>query len=149
MLDFIFKKIQEKLSEFDQKSDKSNDEIRQCKAEIQQLRMELDFEKQKGHFIRDDERLILSAPEIIIGNVDSSGMLYMDTGSTVVVRGSQVDLQGVGQSGQVEVRASGIRQIAEDPWEVVCVSMPIRALRLTPRSRASGRRRCSRRSSMS
>lgn len=115
MLDFIFKKIQEKLSEFDQKSDKSNDEIRQCKAEIQQLRMELDFEKQKGHFIRDDERLILSAPEIIIGNVDSSGMLYMDTGSTVVVRGSQVDLQGVGQSGQVEVRASGIRQIAEDP----------------------------------
>ena len=35
MLDFIFKKIQDKLSEFDQKSDKSNDEIRQCKAEIQ------------------------------------------------------------------------------------------------------------------
>ena len=115
MLDFIFKKIQEKLSEFEQKSGKSNDEISQCKAEIQQLRRELDLEKQKGYFIRDDARLILSAPEIIIGNVDSSGMLYKDSGSIVVVRGSQVDLQGVGEGGQVEVRASGIRQVAEDP----------------------------------
>lgn len=114
MMQFIFKKWQEKLTQFESNVDKGLAEIRKCKADIQKMRQEADFELHKGRYIHDDERIILSAPEIIIGHVDRNGLL-IDGGSTVIVRGSQIGLQGVGEGGQLEMRASGIRQIAEDP----------------------------------
>ena len=115
MIDFIFKNWQQKLSDFESSVKKDLAEIRKCKAEIQQMRQETEFERRKGRYIRDDERLILSAPEIIIGNVDDSGVHFDSAGSTVIVRGSHVGLQGIGQGGQVEMRSESIRQIAEDP----------------------------------
>ena len=122
MIDFIFKNWQKKLSDFESsvKKDlaeirKCKAEIQKCKAEIQQMRQDTEFERQKGRYIRDDERLILSAPEIIIGNVDETGVHFDSAGSTVIVRGSHVGLQGIGQGGQVEMRSESIRQIAEDP----------------------------------
>ena len=68
-MDYIFKDWQERLSEFESSVKKDLAEIRQCKAELQQMKLEMANE-QKGRFISDDERLILSAPEIIIGHVD-------------------------------------------------------------------------------
>lgn len=115
MMQFIFKKWQEKLSQFESSVDQEIKEIRKCKADIQKMRQEADFELHKGRYIHDDERIILSAPEIIIGHVDRNGSLIDHAGSTVIVRGSQIGLQGVGEGGQVEMRARGIRQIAEDP----------------------------------
>ena len=115
MIDFIFKNWQKKLSDFESSVKKDLAEIRKCKAEIQQMRQDTEFERQKGRYIRDDERLILSAPEIIIGNVDETGVHFDSAGSTVIVRGSHVGLQGIGQGGQVEMRSESIRQIAEDP----------------------------------
>ena len=115
MIDFIFKNWQKKLSDFESSVKKDLAEIRKCKAEIQQLKQDTEFERRKGRYIRDDERLILSAPEIIIGNVDETGVHFDSAGSTVILRGSQVGIQGIGQGGQVDMRSQSIRQIAEDP----------------------------------
>lgn len=115
MIDFIFKEWQKKLSDFESSVKKDLAEIRKCKAEIQQMKQDTEFEKRRGRYIHDDERLILSAPEIIIGNVDDSGVHFNSAGSKVTIRSSQVDVHGIGKGGQVEMRSPSIRQIAEDP----------------------------------
>jgi hypothetical protein len=114
-MNYIFKEWEKKLSAFEDSVDKKLEDIRQCKEEVQQLKSELTNHIQKGQYIRDDQRLILSAPEVIIGNLDPNGLLYSGAGSTVVIRGAEVSLQGVGEGGQVNTRASSIRQTAEDP----------------------------------
>ena len=113
-MDYIFKDWQDRLSEFESSVKKDLDEIRKCKAEMQQMKLELTGMK-KGRVISDDERLILSAPEIIIGHVDEGGMLKEGCASHIIVRGTQVDVHGIGEGGQVDMRAPSIRQIAEDP----------------------------------
>lgn len=113
-MDYIFKDWQEKLSKFESSVKKDLEEIRKCKAEMQQMKLEMANE-QKGRFISDDERLILSAPEIIIGHVDQGGALLEGKGSIVVVRGTQVDVHGIGEGGHVAIKASNISQTAEDP----------------------------------
>ena len=113
-MDYIFKEWQEKLSKYESSIQQELAELRKCKAEVQQMRLEA-VGKRKGRYIFDDERLILSAPEIIIGNVDQGGALLEGKGSAVIVRGTQVDVHGVGEGGQVAVHASSIRHIAEDP----------------------------------
>ena len=93
---------------------KDLDEIRQQKAEIQQLKQDVFNRLAEGRFVRDDRRLVLSAPEIVIGNVDASGMLYSEGGS-ITIRGQKVGIDGVGENGAIESRASTIRQTAVDP----------------------------------
>ena len=112
-MDYIFKEWEEKLKAFEGSVEKDLEEVRKCKAEIQQMRVDLVNQMKKGLYVRDDQRLVLSAPEIIIGDVDQTGNLNSGSGSTVIVRGSQVGLQGVG--GAIELRAPSIREIAEDP----------------------------------
>ena len=114
-MDYIFKEWEKKLSAFEDSVEKKLEDIRQCKEDIQQLKAELTNQMEKGQYIRDDQRLILSAPEVIIGNLDPNGLLYSGASSVVVIRGTEVSLQGVGEGGQVETRASSIRQTAEDP----------------------------------
>lgn len=114
-MDYIFEDWQKQLAHYADSVEKNLEEIRKCKADIQRLQMESFNRQVKGNFVRDDERIILSAPEIIIGNVDSCGTLYEGTGSRVIIRGTQVGMQGAGDGGRIEVRASSIRQIAEDP----------------------------------
>ncbi len=111
---YIFKDWQDKLLEFESSVKKDLDEIRKCKAEMQQMKLEMASMK-KGRYISDNERLILSAPEIIIGHVDEGGLLKEGCASHVIVRGTQVDVHGIGEGGQVDMRAPSIRQIAEDP----------------------------------
>jgi hypothetical protein len=113
-MDYIFRDWQDRLSRFESSVKKDLAEIRQCKAEIQQMKLEMANE-QKGRFISDDQRLILSAPEIIIGHVDQGGALLEGKGSVVVVRGTKVDVHGIGEGGRVDIKASCIRQTAEDP----------------------------------
>ena len=104
-MDYIFKEWENRLSDFADSVEKDLAEIRKCKANIQQMQLDITAEIQKGRYIRDSQRLVLSAPEIIIGNVDRGGN----------VRGTQVGIQGAGETGQVELRAASIREIAEDP----------------------------------
>ena len=113
-MDYIFNDWEKKLSNFADSVEKDLNEIRQCKAEIQQMKLEMEVERQKGRYVRDDHKLVLSAPEIVIGNVDRNGTLFPG-GSTIVVRGTDVGVQAAGEGGLLEMRAAGIRQIAEDP----------------------------------
>ena len=113
-MDYIFKDWEEKLSAFESSVEKDLAEIRKCKAEMQQMKLDVVAELQKGRYVRDSQRLVLSAPEIIIGNVDRSGTLFAG-GSTVIVRGTQVGVEGAGEGGRLDLRAPSIREIAEDP----------------------------------
>ena len=111
---YIFEEWEKRLSNFANSVEKDLAEIRQCKADIQKMKVEMTAELQKGRYVRDDHRLVLSAPEIVIGNVDRNGTLFSG-GSTIVVRGTDVGLQAASEGGVLELRAPGIRQIAEDP----------------------------------
>ena len=111
---YIFEEWEKRLSTYADSVEKDLKEIRKCKAEIQQMKLEVTAELQKGRYVRDDHRLVLSAPEIVIGNVDRNGTLFPG-GSTIVVRGTNVGVQAAGEGGTLEMRAPGIRQIAEDP----------------------------------
>ena len=113
-MDYIFEDWEKKLSNFEGSVEKDLAEIRKCKAEIQQMKLDVVAELQKGRYVRDTQRLVLSAPEIIIGNVDCNGALFAG-GSTVIVRGTQVGVEGAGEGGCLELRAPSIREIAEDP----------------------------------
>ena len=113
-MDYIFKDWEKILSNFADSVEKDLEEIRQCKSDVQKMKLEVVAEMQKGRYVRDDHRLVLSAPEIVIGNVDRNGALFAG-GSTIVIRGTDVGLQAAGEGGIVETRAAGIRQIAEDP----------------------------------
>ena len=113
-MDTIFKEWEKKLSDFEGSVEKDLSEIRKCKAEMQRISDDLNNSLVKGRYLRDNQRFIISAPEIIIGNVDNNGML-LDGGSTIVLRGTKLGLQAATEGGQVELRAPSIREIAEDP----------------------------------
>ena len=115
-MDSIFELLEKRLSAFEASVEKDLEEMRQCKAEMRHLTAEFSSKMRKGRYERDDERIILSAPEIIIGNVDSDGML-LDGSSVITVRGTNVGLQAAGNGGKVETRAASIRQVAEDPGD--------------------------------
>lgn len=109
---------QSALEKFQQNVKKDIEEIRSQKDEIQRIKQDIFDNLEKGRYIRDDNRIIISAPEIIIGNVDKSGILW-GGGSKVVIRATNIDLEGVGTGtsgiGSIVSRAPSIRQIAVDP----------------------------------
>ena len=100
------------------------EEIHAQKSEVQQMKTDIFSRLEKGLFYRDNDRIVISAPEIVIGNVDRSGELQGGIGH-VIIKGSGVDVEGVGESGQIVSRAPSIRQIAVNPGvdgmeDVVC-----------------------------
>ena len=66
-------------------------------------------------YYRNDERIVISAPEIVIGNVDKSGALNGGETGTVIIKGSDVALEGVGDTGRIVSRAPIIHQKAVNP----------------------------------
>lgn len=113
-MDTVFDDWKEALQNLQDCVSKDLEEIRKQKAEVQQIKTDIFNRLDEGKYFRDDKRIVISAPEIIIGDVDKSGALWGD-GGAVVVRGNNVSLQGVGQSGKVDTHASLISQIAADP----------------------------------
>ena len=119
-----FEKWQSELEELQKNVKKDLEEIKRCKTEVQSMKNNLTDaigelkELSRGKFIRDEQRIVLSAPEIIIGNVDKDGVLY-NMPSRIVVRGNDVNLEASGTGGllggSVTTRASQIHSIAEDP----------------------------------
>lgn len=111
---YIFEDWKTLLEKFQKCVDQGVEEMHQQKAEVQQIKKEIFNRLDSGNIIRDDRRIVLSAPEIIIGNVDKSGTLKEETGS-VIVRGHHLALEGAGESGSVITRAPLIEQKAVNP----------------------------------
>ena len=111
---YIFEDWKTLLEKFQKCVDQGVEEMHQQKAEVQQIKKEIFNRLDSGNIIRDDRRIVLSAPEIIIGNVDKGGTLKEETG-TVIVRGHHLALEGAGESGSVITRAPLIEQKAVNP----------------------------------
>ena len=127
---YIFDDWKELLENFQNSVDKSLDEIHQQKSEIQQIKADVYSRLDAGHYYRDDNCIILSAPKVIIGNVDKSGDLMGDGIGEVIVRGNGIALEGVGDTGHIVSRAPSIQQMAVNPGvdgmeEVVCSTSEI------------------------
>ena len=114
-MDTVFKDWKTALENLQDSVEKDLEEIRKQKAEIQEIKHEIFNRLAEGLYIHDDHRIVLSAPEIVIGNVDSTGMLWSEDGSTITLRGNGVNLEGSGSGGYVKSRATNISQIAVDP----------------------------------
>ena len=114
MADYIFSEWKQTLDDFRQSVQKDLEEIHKQKAQVQQMKTDIFNRIDAGKYYRDDHRIVISAPEIIIGNVDYSGDLLGCMGK-VVIKGSEVDLEGAGSTGAIVSRAPSIRQIAVDP----------------------------------
>ncbi|MBP5398321.1 MAG: hypothetical protein J6Y32_06850 [Bacteroidales bacterium] len=113
-MDYIFKDWKDALDKFQDCVDKDLAEIRKEKAQIRQMKAEIFDRLEKGQYIFDKSRLVLSAPEIIIGNVDKEGVLKTGTGR-IVLRGNAIDLEASGEDGRIVSRATTLRQSAVDP----------------------------------
>ena len=114
MADYIFDDWKKALDDFQKSVEKDLEEIRKQKAAIQQMKTDLFKEMDSIRYYRAPHRIIISAPEIIIGNVDESGDLLGGSGR-VIIKGNDVGLDGVGETGSIVSRAPSIRQIAVDP----------------------------------
>ncbi|MBR6002028.1 MAG: hypothetical protein IK045_04115 [Bacteroidales bacterium] len=114
-MDYNFDTWKKALEDFKKSVTKDLEEIRKQKEEVRLLKEEILSSMNNGVFIRDDSRIVLSAPEIVIGNVDREGILVADGGGRVVLRAGNVDVEGVGDAGSVRTRASSIRSIAVNP----------------------------------
>lgn len=112
-MEYQFDDWKKALEDFKSSVAKDLEEIRQHKEEIRQVKEQIYSARNAGAFYRDEKRIVISAPEIVIGNVDRDGTLR-EGGALVVLRGRQVNLDGVGASGQVQTRAASIRHLAVD-----------------------------------
>lgn len=114
-MDYIFKEWKEALDKFQDSIEKDLEEVRQQKAEVQRLKIDIINELESGKYLRDDKRIVISAPEVIIGNVDKSGHLWDGGPSTIVIRGTSVGVEASGPNGTVDTKATVIRNLAVDP----------------------------------
>ena len=112
---YIFDNWKKLLDDFQQCVDKGIEEMREQKAEVQQIKVDIYNKIDSGALYRNEQRIVISAPEIIIGNVDKDGTLQNGGSGKVVVKGSEVALDGVGDTGHIISRAPSIRQIAVNP----------------------------------
>ena len=112
---YIFEEWKTMLEKFQQCVDKGVEEMHQQKAEVQQIKTDIFNRLDRGSYYRDDQRIVISAPEIVIGNVDNSGALNGGELGTVIIKGSDVALEGVGATGRIVSRAPIIHQKAVNP----------------------------------
>ena len=110
---YIFDDWKQILNDFQSSVEKDLAEIHKQKEAVQQMKTEIFDRLDNGKYICDEHRIVLSAPEIIIGHVDKSGDLK--GGSKVIIRGTEVNVEGVGEAGTIINRAPVIQQTAVDP----------------------------------
>ena len=112
-MDYLFDDWKKILSDFQNSVSKDLAEIHKQKAAVQQMKSEIFERIDGGQYISDERRIIISAPEIVIGHVDKAGDLKGS--GKIILRGTEVDVEGVGESGTIISRAPVIQQTAVDP----------------------------------
>lgn len=118
--EYIFDDWFKKIDDLRDAIGKDLKEIHKAKEELRSMRTEMFEQLSKGNIIRDPERIVLSAPEIIIGNVDTGGTLLTNPkGSRVVIRTNEAFVQGVSDNnesviGKISLNAPIISQKAID-----------------------------------
>lgn len=114
-----YKDWQKALSTFLESAEKELQDIRRSKAELQRMKRDMVESFARGQYIRDDARIVISAPEIIIGNVDKDGILNPGQSSRVIIRANSISEEGVGNdcatSGTIVHKAAQIRNVCVDP----------------------------------
>ncbi len=98
--------------------DNDVNEIRRYKDEIQKIKEEMTDRYNEGQYIRDEHRIVISAPEIIIGNVLKDGTLIPNETSKVVIRANNIQQEGVGTAlgqGTITNKATEIKNVCLDP----------------------------------
>lgn len=106
------------LKDFKASIDKELADIQRCKEEMQKLKTQLITKFGDGYYLRDNHRIILSAPEIIIGDVMKDGTLNHTGTSTVIIRTNNIQQEGVGSAngpGAITNKATVIKNICADP----------------------------------
>lgn len=118
-METIYEQWKKVLDDFQNNVVKELNEIRRCKAEMQQIKSDFIDQFSKGQYFRDDQRIIISAPEIIIGDVSKDGTLNTTGTSTVIIRSNKICQEGVGDlrgnGGSITNKASEIKNICIDP----------------------------------
>lgn len=120
-MDYVFKEWLAAIDKLQSSLEKDVEEVRRQKDEVQRMKKEIFNDISAGKYIRDDRRIVISAPEIVIGNVDMSGDLWGDGPfSKVTIRANEVETDGVGKTGitaggSITNKATNIRNIAVDP----------------------------------
>lgn len=94
-------------------AEKTLEELNSCKQEMMQMKSAIMDHANVGQYIWDSKRIVISAPEIIIGNVNKHGELQ--GGGRVIIKGNAVDMQGVGDAGTINMRAPIINEMAVNP----------------------------------
>ena len=112
---YIFDEWKELLENFQSSVEKDLEEIHQQKTEIQQIKEDIFTKLDAGLYYRDPECITISAPRVVIGNVDKNGDLLSGGAGEVIIKGHGVALEGVSETGHVITRAPIIRQTAVDP----------------------------------
>jgi hypothetical protein len=102
------------IDEFQEKASQNLNVVRQYKQDIEQMKVDILNEINNGQFITDNKCIVISAPKIIIGNVSKDGTLKHG-GGEVIIKGSAIGIDGVGQSANITMRAPVIQQLAVDP----------------------------------
>ena len=88
-------------------------ELNECRAEMMQMKAEIMNRINDGQYLWDSKRIVISAPEIIIGNVTKNGELK--DGGKVIIMGNEVNLNGAGPAGSIHMKAPSILQKAVNP----------------------------------
>lgn len=120
-MDYIFKEWLKAIEKLQDSLEKDVEEVRIQKDAVQRMKKEILNDISAGKYIRDDRKIVISAPEIVIGNVDMSGDLWGDGSySKVTIRANEVETNGVSRAGDssggsITNRATSIQNIAADP----------------------------------
>jgi len=91
--------------------------VNDAKADIVNKIAEVAQTFQRGKYIENPDRIIISSPDIVIGNVDRWGVAK--GGGTVTLRASNINIEGApsgaGTGGMVKIQAPSIHQYASNP----------------------------------
>ena len=107
------KDLKKMLDTFKSKVDEQANLLLTYKQEVENMKSEIFNLATAGQYIRDNNRIVLSAPEIVIGNVNSSGGL-IGNGSKVIIRSNDIEIDATGDHGEIRCQAPSIRQLAID-----------------------------------